>query len=499
MIPHPPAAAHVGTIAAQVGRPAPAFALPAAHADGDVEEIALADYAGKWLALAFYPRDFSFVCPTELTALSAVMPAFEKRNCRVLGVSIDSIQSHLEWLTTTPEDGGVGPLRFPLAADVDGAVCRSYGVWDDTAGLPNRGLFLIDGEGVIRYAVIHSLGVGRNVDETLRVLDALISGGLCPASWTRADGTLDVASLLKPRRVLGHFRIEQELGRGGFGVLLKAWDLRLERSVALKVLAVDAEVNQQRLLAEARAAAGISHPNVCAIHSVEEIDGLPVIVMEHIDGDPLFDVLARRRLAEEFGAIAPRLAVGLAAAHACGITHGDLKPANILLHGERGPVIIDFGLARVAGKAARGAAEANPPSDSDARSASARLAAHDLEQTIDFSEPAATIDQRAASQDRRRGLSGTPAYMSPEQARGEEPTAASDVFSLGLIFAEMLTGKAWFAGAPIAKILSAVERPDLGEEITKGIPEEYRPILADMLAFPPGLRPTAAEVAGRFA
>ena len=152
--------------------------------------------------LVFYPRDVSFVCPTELTAFSARLDEFRRRDCEILGVSVDPIESHRQWLTTPESEGGLGQLQFPLAADPDGKMSQSFGVWVPDKKVSTRGLFLIDPTGDLQYTVVHNLSVGRSADEILRVLDALRAGGLCPAGWTSADGTLDVERALQPGRVL---------------------------------------------------------------------------------------------------------------------------------------------------------------------------------------------------------------------------------------------------------------------------------------------------------
>src|SRR5258705_7903790 len=117
-------------LTSSISHPAPTFAIAAVSINSSKPQIvASSDYTGSWLLLLFYPRDFSFVCPTELTSFSARMLDFERRNCRILGISVDSIESHVEWFNTPPAEGGIGPLQFPLASDPDGTVAQSFGTW----------------------------------------------------------------------------------------------------------------------------------------------------------------------------------------------------------------------------------------------------------------------------------------------------------------------------------------------------------------------------------
>src|SRR6516225_7543363 len=132
-----------------------------------------------------------------------------------------------------------------------------------------RGLFLIDPNGVLQYQVVHSLSVGRDTDEVLRVLEGLQTGGVCPGERRRGDPVLDASRELGPNRVIGPYRVEEELGGGSFGTVFRARDLTLDREVALKVLRPGGPVPAATLLAEARAAAAVSHPNVCAIYAVD--------------------------------------------------------------------------------------------------------------------------------------------------------------------------------------------------------------------------------------
>ncbi|MBO8163330.1 MAG: peroxiredoxin [Brevibacillus sp.] len=167
-----------------VGLPAPDFTMETALGNGkDFGKVSLSDYKGKWLVLFFYPLDFTFVCPTEIIALSDAMEDFKDLDAEILGVSTDSIHSHRAWINTPRDKNGLGGLNYPLASDILKTVSRDYGVLDEEKGIAFRGLFIIDPEGVLRYQVVTDLNIGRSVDETLRVLQALQSGGLCPANW----------------------------------------------------------------------------------------------------------------------------------------------------------------------------------------------------------------------------------------------------------------------------------------------------------------------------
>ena len=169
---------------AQVGKPAPDFDLPSTrNIDKLNEPVKLSDYKGKWVVLLFYPLDFTFVCPTELTTFSDRYDDFEGINAEVIGVSTDSVYSHRAWLQTPRDKGGVEGLRFPLAADITKQMSRNYDVLIEDRGIALRGLFLIDPEVILRYKVVHDLNIGRSAEETLRVIQALQTGGLCQAEW----------------------------------------------------------------------------------------------------------------------------------------------------------------------------------------------------------------------------------------------------------------------------------------------------------------------------
>jgi peroxiredoxin 2/4 len=178
---------------AKVGQPAPDFDMPSTkNIEKLNENVKLSDYQGKWVVLLFYPLDFTFVCPTELTTFSERLDDFEGIGAEVIGVSTDSVHSHRAWLRTPREQNGVEGLRYPLASDITKQVSRDYGVLIEDKGVALRGLFVIDPEGILRYAVIHDLNVGRSAEETIRVIQALQTGGLCQAEWRPGQETLKV-------------------------------------------------------------------------------------------------------------------------------------------------------------------------------------------------------------------------------------------------------------------------------------------------------------------
>jgi peroxiredoxin (alkyl hydroperoxide reductase subunit C) len=176
----------------QVGNAAPDF-RGTAVVNKEFKEISLKDYRGKWLCLFFYPLDFTFVCPTEITPFSDRLEDFKKLGCEIVGASIDSQFSHLAWINTPRAQGGLGDIKFPLLADLNKEASRSYQVLMD-GGIALRGLFLINPEGKMEYQVVHNLGVGRSVDETLRVLEAFqyvaSHGEVCPANWNKGSDTM---------------------------------------------------------------------------------------------------------------------------------------------------------------------------------------------------------------------------------------------------------------------------------------------------------------------
>jgi peroxiredoxin (alkyl hydroperoxide reductase subunit C) len=173
-----------------VTQPAPDFKAQAVMSDNSFAELRLSNYRGKYVILFFYPLDFTFVCPSEIIAFNKALPEFRKKDAELIGVSVDSHFSHWAWKNTPPGQGGIGRIDYPLVADLSKAISRDYGVLvNDSVAL--RGLFLIDKAGIIRHAVINDLPLGRNVDEALRMLDALQFtekyGEVCPANWRHGD------------------------------------------------------------------------------------------------------------------------------------------------------------------------------------------------------------------------------------------------------------------------------------------------------------------------
>lgn len=175
----------------KVGEPAPFFEMPSTRNLDTLEEVVTLDnYRGKWLVLFFYPYDFSFVCPTEILALSDRYDEFLALGADILGVSTDSVYSHRAWLQTPQEKNGIQGTKFILGSDTTHSVSKTYGVLVQDEGVAQRGLFIIDPEGVLQYSVVHNMNIGRSVSETLRVLEALQAGGMCGANWKPGEDTL---------------------------------------------------------------------------------------------------------------------------------------------------------------------------------------------------------------------------------------------------------------------------------------------------------------------
>ena len=174
-----------------VTKQAPDFTATAVMPDNSMKpDFKLSDYRGRYVILFFYPLDFTFVCPSEILAFDRALAKFKDKNCEIIGVSIDSQFSHWAWKNTPIKQGGIGNIQFPLVADLDKNISRQYGVLLD-AGIALRGTFLIDRDGIVRHAVINDLPLGRNIDEALRMVDALQfheqHGDVCPANWQQGQ------------------------------------------------------------------------------------------------------------------------------------------------------------------------------------------------------------------------------------------------------------------------------------------------------------------------
>lgn len=171
-----------------VAKEAPDFKAQAVMPDNSFQEISLSDYKGKYVVLFFYPLDFTFVCPSEIIAFDKRLEEFKTRNVEVIGVSIDSHFSHLAWKNTAIENGGIGNVQFPLVADINKEVTDAYDLRTGP-GIALRGSFLIDKDGMVQHQVVNNLSLGRDIDEMLRVVDALQfteeHGEVCPAGWQK--------------------------------------------------------------------------------------------------------------------------------------------------------------------------------------------------------------------------------------------------------------------------------------------------------------------------
>jgi peroxiredoxin 2/4 len=182
-----------------VGKPAPDFTVPAVLADGQIVDDFNFSQAtkGKYAVVVFYPLDFTFVCPTELIALDHRMDDFKSRGVEVIAVSIDSHFTHNAWRNTPIDQGGIGAVRYTMAADMAHSIVKDYDVEAETPAVAYRGSFLIDRDGMVRHQVVNDLPLGRNIDEMIRMIDALQffeeNGEVCPAGWTKGDSGMDAS------------------------------------------------------------------------------------------------------------------------------------------------------------------------------------------------------------------------------------------------------------------------------------------------------------------
>ena len=176
-----------------VTKEAPEFEAEAVMANNSFDKISLKSLRGKYVLMFFYPLDFTFVCPSEILAFNRRVDALQKRNCELLGISVDSVYTHLAWKNTPVNQGGIGNIRFPLVSDLAKKISRDFGVLLED-GVSLRGLFLIDKEGIVRHQLINDLPLGRDVDEAIRIVDALQfteeHGDVCPANWRPGDDAM---------------------------------------------------------------------------------------------------------------------------------------------------------------------------------------------------------------------------------------------------------------------------------------------------------------------
>lgn len=266
-------------------------------------------------------------------------------------------------------------------------------------------------------------------------------------------------SELEPGRQIGPFRLVRKLGEGGMGVVYEAEDLRLRRRVALKVLPpalVGDTGRRRRLLREARSGSAAKHPSIAAVFEVGEADGAVYLAMELVRGETLRDLLAKRDgalPAEEALRVGIGVARGLAKAHEAGVIHRDLKPENVMLDEEGAIKILDFGLSKMRAPEAREELEIAPT----------------ITDTV-------TVEGRV--------ILGTPSYMSPEQAKGRAVDARADIFSLGVVLYELLTGERPFRGETPLEVIISIDRdePPAASAMKPGVPPEVDRILARCLA-----------------
>ena len=184
-------------MAVLVGKPAPDFTATAVYGNNEIKEFKLSSLKGKHVVLFFYPLDFTFVCPSELIAFDHRLEEFKKRGVEVVGCSIDSQFTHLAWKNTSINNGGIGQVGYPLVADINHAICQAYDV-EAAGGVAFRGSFLIDKAGVVQHQVVNNLPLGRDIDEMLRMVDALQfteeHGEVCPAGWNKGKAGMKAST-----------------------------------------------------------------------------------------------------------------------------------------------------------------------------------------------------------------------------------------------------------------------------------------------------------------
>ncbi len=197
-------------MAVLVGKAAPDFSAVAVMGNNEINEtFNLKKHTnGKYVVIFFYPLDFTFVCPSELIAFNHRLDEFRKRNVEVIGVSIDSQFTHLAWKNTPVDKGGIGQVQYPLVADTKHEICKAYDVEFDEKGVAFRGSFLIDRAGVVRHQVVNDLPLGRNIDEMLRMVDALQfteeHGEVCPAGWSKGKAGMNASTEGVARYLANH-------------------------------------------------------------------------------------------------------------------------------------------------------------------------------------------------------------------------------------------------------------------------------------------------------
>lgn len=194
-------------MAVLVGKAAPEFTAPAVYGNNEIKPLKLSDYKGKYVVLFFYPLDFTFVCPSELIAFDHRLADFKARNVEVLSCSIDSMYTHLAWKNTPVDKGGIGQVGYSMVADMNHAICKAYDV-ENADGVALRGSFLIDKAGVVQHQVINNLPLGRDIDEMLRVVDALQfteeHGEVCPAGWKKGKSGMGASPEGVAKYLAGH-------------------------------------------------------------------------------------------------------------------------------------------------------------------------------------------------------------------------------------------------------------------------------------------------------